>query len=268
MELKKMMSPFFFFLFLSYFTTPMVSTNRNIFILGGQSNMVGLGGVYTLPNSTTLVWDRVIPEECQPNPLILSFSSNFTWEKAIEPLHGDGIGPGIPFARSILDSNPEVEIGLVPCAIIGTSIAQWARGSDLYGKMLSRAQMAVFGGGEIRGLLWYQGESDAHLPNANYYKTSFQQFISDLRSDLMLPSLPVIEVAIISGGDQTSRDIVRDAQILTAAELDNVECVDAMGLQLGPDNLHLTTASQVQLGKMLADAYLTIGNVTSTPNNS
>ncbi|KAL8524336.1 hypothetical protein ACS0TY_014064 [Phlomoides rotata] len=160
--------------------------------------MVGLGGVYKLPNSTTLVWDGVVPEECQPNPLILSFSSNFTWEKAIEPLHGDGIGPGIPFARSILDSNPEVEIGLVPCASIGTNIAQWARGSDLYGKMLSRAQMAI----------------------------------------------------------------------QTAAELDNVECVDAMGRQLGPDNLHLTTASQVQLGKMLADAYLTIGNVTSTPNNS
>lgn len=39
-------------------------------------------------------------------------------------------------------------------------------------------------------------------------------------------------------------------------KIENVVCVDAKGLQLKEDNLHLTTEAQVQLGHMLADAYL------------
>jgi Carbohydrate esterase, sialic acid-specific acetylesterase len=38
--------------------------------------------------------------------------------------------------------------------------------------------------------------------------------------------------------------------------LPNLVCVDAMGLQLNSDHLHLTTNSQVKLGKMLAEAYI------------
>lgn len=38
--------------------------------------------------------------------------------------------------------------------------------------------------------------------------------------------------------------------------LPNVKCVDAKGLRLKPDKLHLTTMSQVQLGIRLARAYL------------
>lgn len=51
---------------------------------------------------------------------------------------------------------------------------------------------------------------------------------------------------------------VRKAQLET--ELENVHCVDAMGLPLEPDGLHLTTSSQVRLGHMIADAFLGIPN--------
>lgn len=47
---------------------------------------------------------------------------------------------------------------------------------------------------------------------------------------------------------------MREAQL--GMNLPNVKCVDAKGLPLEPDNLHLTTPSQVQLGEMLADAFL------------
>lgn len=36
----------------------------------------------------------------------------------------------------------------------------------------------------------------------------------------------------------------------------NVKCVDAKGLSLNPDKLHLTTMAQVHLGIKLAHAYL------------
>lgn len=46
-------------------------------------------------------------------------------------------------------------------------------------------------------------------------------------------------------------------EIQKGIELPNVVCVDAKGLQLREDNLHLTTEAQVQLGRMLAHSYLT-----------
>lgn len=49
-------------------------------------------------------------------------------------------------------------------------------------------------------------------------------------------------------------DEVRDAQF--GVDLPYVKTVDAKGLQAGYDYLHLTTASQVRLGQMLADAFL------------
>lgn len=53
----------------------------------------------------------------------------------------------------------------------------------------------------------------------------------------------------------TNLDIVRKAQLNTS--LPNVKCVDAKGLDLKfGDALHLTTSSQVKLGRMLADAFL------------
>ncbi|KAL3637026.1 hypothetical protein CASFOL_019325 [Castilleja foliolosa] len=38
--------------------------------------------------------------------------------------------------------------------------------------------------------------------------------------------------------------------------MENVITVDAMGLALQKDGLHLTTMSQVQVGNMLANAFL------------
>lgn len=53
-------------------------------------------------------------------------------------------------------------------------------------------------------------------------------------------------------------DAVRKAQLETG--LENVHCVDAKGLPLEPDGLHLTTSSQVRLGQMMVDAFLAIPN--------
>ena len=62
-----------------------------------------------------------------------------------------------------------------------------------------------------------------------------------------------LQVAIVPG-DNKYIEKVREAQL--GMEIPNVVCVDAKGLELEDDHLHLTTKSQVQLGHMLADAYL------------
>lgn len=56
----------------------------------------------------------------------------------------------------------------------------------------------------------------------------------------------------LASGIGPGLEIVREAQL--NLNLLNVKAVDAKGLQLKKDNLHLTTASQVILGRKLANA--------------
>ncbi|KAL8484154.1 hypothetical protein ACS0TY_026741 [Phlomoides rotata] len=126
--------------------------------------MVGEGGVNNI--NGTFVWDGIIPPDCRSNHRILRLNNDSLWEVAREPLHQgigqtlvSGIGPGMPFANSIL--KPGETIGLVPCAVAGTPIVDWMRGTRNYNRTLSRARAALsIGGGVIRALLWYQGEAD------------------------------------------------------------------------------------------------------------
>ncbi|XP_050159545.1 probable carbohydrate esterase At4g34215 isoform X2 [Malus sylvestris] len=237
---------------------------KSIFILAGQSNMAGRGGVVNDTTTGIATCDGVVPPECRPNPSVFRLNVNLTWVKASEPLHADidvektnGIGPGMAFANAVLANHSSTvgQIGLVPCAIGGTNITQWRRGSFLYNQMIRRAKASLQNGGSIRALLWYQGESDtASREDALSYKNRLETLFGDVRLDLQSPDLPIIQVALASGYEATLIEIVREAQL--GIDLLNVRTVDAKGLPLEPDGLHLTTPAQVELGKMLADAYL------------
>ncbi|XP_072992111.1 probable carbohydrate esterase At4g34215 [Typha latifolia] len=250
---------------------PPTTTEKQIFILSGQSNMAGRGGVRPdHHHHNHRYWDGVVPTECDPNPTILRLSAGNQWELARDPLHADidtsktcGVGPGMPFANALLprllspssSSSSPALIGLVPCAVGGTAIKEWERGSFLYNQMLRRARESCSNGsGELKAVLWYQGESDttsAHVAEA--YGSNMEKLIHDVRSDLGSPQLPFIQVALASG-DKPHIETVRKAQL--GIDLPNVVCVDAMGLSLNADHLHLTTESQVKLGGMLAQAYI------------
>ncbi|KAL8130930.1 hypothetical protein AgCh_007017 [Apium graveolens] len=158
---------------------------------------------------------------------------------------------GVYFGRN---HGIHVAFRIFPCAIGGTNISQWARGSQLYDQLVRRAGAALRDGGTLRAMLWYQGESDTDtLANAESYKDRFETFITNLRQDLVFPMLPVIQVALDSGPGPYVEE-VREAQL--GSKLPNVWCIDAKGLQLQADGLHLSSPAQVQLGKMLADAFL------------
>ncbi|PKI48065.1 hypothetical protein CRG98_031582 [Punica granatum] len=225
--------------------------------------MAGRGGVTNDTATGVTTWDGIVPPDCRPNPSILRLAANLTWMEAREPLHSDidynktnGVGPGMAFVHAILRA-AKLEfglVGLVPCAVGGTKITEWQRGTVLYDQMTRRAQAALRGGGRIRAVLWYQGESDTlEREDAELYKRRLEGLFVDLVADLQSPGLPIIQVALASKvGPYT--ETVRAAQL--GISLPNVRTVDAMGLPLEPGGLHLTTPAQVQLGKMLARALL------------
>ncbi|GAA0152352.1 esterase [Lithospermum erythrorhizon] len=252
-----MMFTFIWLMLLVYSIDSSISQINSVFILAGQSNMAGRGGVV---HETT--WDGYVPPQCQSNPSIFRLNAELTWVEAAEPLHKDidsnktcGVGPGMAFANSVVSRDPNIGvIGLVPCAVGGTNISEWRRGSHLYNQLMRRSNAALGSGGRIRALLWYQGESDTlNHQDAKLYKKRLTRLFNHLRSDLQLPSLPLIMVALASG-EGPFVEVVRQAQL--GNDLPYVKLVDAKGMALETDQLHLTTVSQVQLGHMLADAFL------------
>nr|KJB58573.1 hypothetical protein B456_009G215800 [Gossypium raimondii] len=174
----------------------------NIIILAGQSNMAGRGGVANETSTGIGTWDGVVPPQCQPNPSIFRLSADLAWVKAREPIHSDidarktdGVGPGMSFANAVLTKDPNFGVvGLVPCAVGGTTISQWQKGEFLYEQLVKRAEMAQQSGGVYRAMLWYQGEADTvNEEDVELYKGRLKTFFDDLRSDLHAPLLPIFQ---------------------------------------------------------------------------
>ncbi|KAB1208847.1 hypothetical protein CJ030_MR6G011283 [Morella rubra] len=222
--------------------------------------MAGRGGVVNDTITGIVTWDGIVPPQCQPNPFILRLSANLTWVLAHEPLHADidfkktnGVGPGMAFANAVLAKDPTFGvIGLVPCAIGGTKISKWGKGTFLYKQLVMRAAASFQYGGTIQALLWYQGESDT-VSEEDASPIRLCNFLN-LRHDLQSPTLPIIQVALASGRSVAFIDTVREAQL--GIDLLNLRTVDAKGLPLQPDTLHLSTPAQVRLGEKLAETYL------------
>lgn len=184
---------------------------KQVFILAGQSNMLGRGGV----TKTTLysgeemkVWDGVVPPESHPNPAVFRLDGELRWELAHEPLSYGiyctitcGVGIGMAFANRLLEIDPNFGVvGLVPSAAGGTSITNWSGDAynNPYKVLAKRAKFAIKNGGNLRAILWYQGETDTRWSrNAKNYKTHLQKFIHKIRNDLGLPLLPFYQVLLI-----------------------------------------------------------------------
>ncbi|AES87604.1 carbohydrate esterase plant-like protein [Medicago truncatula] len=236
--------------------------------------MGGRGGVVNDTTTGVATWDSVVPPQSQPNPSILKLNAHLEWVEAQEPLHEDidtlktnGIGPGMVFANHVLEKNLGFGlVGLVPCATGGTNISEWERGKVLYKNMMKRVKASLLDdGGNIQALLWFQGETDTvSLSDAQSYQTRVHKFFLDVRDDLQSPLLPIIQVALASGSGPYI-EIVRQAQL--GIDLLNLKTVDAKGLPLQPDGLHLSSTAQVDLGKMMADAFLQFVPSSSTNPN-
>src|SRR4051812_22254570 len=91
-----------------------------LFLLIGQSNMAGRG--------------KLGVEDVTTNPRIFMLKKDLTWALAKDPLHFDspraGVGLGSEFARVVLKANPKAKIGLIPCAVGGSSLASWKPGGE------------------------------------------------------------------------------------------------------------------------------------------
>ena len=230
-------------------TPPAKKDSFHIYLLMGQSNMAG--------RDTRTLASQV------DNPRVLALNPDGQWIIARDPLHPrqgriePGAGPGIPFALEMLKVDPKITIGLVPCAVGGTSLNHWVQGADLYEKTVSRAKLAA-PAGVIKGVLWHQGETDtANQKNAETYEARLTQMLKDLRVDLGLPNLPIVVGQLgefLTPEKYPYVDTVRAAIKHTPAVVAHVGYADSAGLGDKGDQLHFSADAQKEMGLRYAKA--------------
>jgi len=168
-----------------------------------------------------------------------------------------GAGLGLPFAVEMA-ARTGVPIGLVPCAHGGTSMEQWSpalkdrEGESLYGAMYRRVQAV---GGRVKGILWYQGESDANPKAAPVFLEKFENFVKAVREDFKQPDLPFYYVQIgrhVDKNNLAQWNDVQVAQLRAESEIPNSGMVASVDLQLD-DGIHVSTPDLKRLARRLAD---------------
>jgi hypothetical protein len=182
--MKSLYAVLLVFCFLSGYSQQQKETH--IFILMGQSNMSGYGEL--------LAEDKIPVDKVFLIPT--KGGEKYEWQPAAHPLHNrlssDRFGLGLPFAKAYLKTHPNVTIRLIPVAWGGAAIDQLSQGTDTYNDGINKALFAQKEG-EIKGVLWHQGESDTVTEElANTYEAKLHQLIKDIRTDLSIADLPFI----------------------------------------------------------------------------
>lgn len=226
----------------------------HLFLLAGQSNMAGRGIIEEI--------DRTA------HPRILALNSEGQWVPAVAPIHFDkkvaGVGLGKSFARSLVEADPDIRIGLIPAACGGSPISSWEPGgyhdqtkSHPYDDAIKRARLALEEG-VLKGILWHQGESDSKPEAARVYQEKLEDLIARFREELDAPELPFIIGQLGRFPERPWnewRERVNTAHINVADNDENAGFVSSAGLTPKSDNTHFDSKSLRTFGKRYADAY-------------
>jgi len=214
----------------------------------------------------------VEPEDTVPNPRVLTVNLDNEWVIAKEPLHLyqpklTGLDGGVSFARELLKHVPDsVTVGLVPCAVGGSPIQAWLgdsvfNGVQLFSNFREKAEMAMKYG-EVKGILWHQGESDAFDDKIPVYKEKLETVLSNMREFLGDDSLPVImgELGAYTRPEERQKNWnkINDLIRQVPEDLKNCYVVPTDDLDCNPDYVHFNNVSQRALGKRYADKFMVV----------
>ncbi|MCX7429312.1 MAG: PEP-CTERM sorting domain-containing protein [Planctomycetia bacterium] len=238
-----------------------VAAATKVFLLGGQSNMVGYGVVAELAPPYS---------ESQPNVNFWDSGSN-QWT-ALRGGFGKTaayFGPEMSFGATLKTLFPTDDIYLVKYAAGATNLAvNWnpdgtgttynafqstvnAALDDLRSKELSPT---------ISGMIWMQGEEHAEsLSLATAYGANLEHFIDTVRDQFNASDMRFVIGRITTCFDTHpagGNALVRAAQETVPAVVGNASCIDTDLLQIGSYAGHYGTQGQIELGIRFADEFV------------
>jgi hypothetical protein len=234
---------------------PAAPAGMQLFLLAGQSNMAGRG--------------EVADQDRTPHERVWMFNRDNRWTPAVEPMHFDkpiaAVGPGRAFGTAVAEANPAAHVGLIPTAVGGSPITSWEpgvlyreTGAHPWDDAIRRVRAAL-PQGELRGILWHQGESDGTDAAAPLYEARLRSLIARFRAEFGNPTLPFIigQLGRFEGKPWTAGyQQVDAAHQRVAADTPNVVFVSSDGLMDKGDQLHFSADAARELGRRYAEAYL------------
>ncbi len=229
--------------------------NLWVFLLAGQSNMAGRA--------------MVEPQDTIANQRIFTINSINDIILAKEPIHFyeptmTGLDCGLSFGKSLLKHVPDsISVLILPTAIGGSSIQQWIGDSIYRGvSLLSNFEEKVNLGskfGEIKGILWLQGEADANDENVMVYEKKMENLMTIFRDITKKDHLPIL-IAEIGGQFKYFENWKKINEQIKAYTLNDKfsRLVITSDLKDKGDKVHFNSKSQRIIGRRFAKSYLKI----------
>lgn len=232
------------------------SAATRVFLLAGQSNMVGVGEAsdlkapYDKPPANVKIWGGKGWKELGPG--VSNKPNRF--------------GPEIAFGHAMSKAYPDDEIYLIKYAAGGTALYNdWSpkEGGPQYKQFMSTAQAALKNLDEagvkysIDGMLWMQGESDAYEGQGAAYEENLTAFIKHMREAFKAKDLPFILGRILTHYDRPKGNNaqVRAAQLKVSEEMDRVAWFDTDDFDRFNAG-HYSSQGLIDLGKGFAETFL------------
>lgn len=238
----------------------------DLWVIAGQSNSAGYGrgAVYDPPELGIHLFRNSEQWALAAHPMNdATDTAHVVNRERANPAHS----PYLHFAR-LLKQQVHYPIGLIQTALGGSPLSAWnpteAGPAGLYHNMLHCIARA---GGAVKGVLWYQGESDAGPGLAESYAARFQAAVGAWRTALNQPTLPILTVQlnryclppdnVPANRAEMERawTLIREVQRQLARTMSQVAVVTTLDLPLS-DLIHTSPAGNLQLGERLARAAL------------
>ncbi len=251
------------------FSQPQDNDNKryDLYLLIGESNMAGRGYI----------------EEQDQIPLdkVYSLNKQMIWVRAADPVHFDKPNAGAGLARSfgieMSQNYPNSLIGLIPCAVGGTSIDHWEPGvmhertiSYPWDNMIKRLRFAMQYG-ELKGILWHQGEADSNPEKCFEYKQKLMALVNRIRAEAKNENIPFVvgelgKFFIKKNKEEHPEMRTPPATIVikntkeVVREFPKMGFVMSNGLESDGGNVHFNSESYRELGFRYAKTMIRVQN--------
>lgn len=170
------------------------------------------------------------------------------WQVASEKTVGQCSATGFFFAKN-LQRAVNAPIGIVVAAWNGSWIRQWMPGGMHYELML-RNELEPLIPFPIKGVVWYQGESDGMFARGYEHRFDLQAMIRDWREKWGAPEMPFLVAQLPHFGRYSLWYEIRDSQNWVARNERNVHVVPTLDLS---DLNDIHPPKKPELGKRLCD---------------
>lgn len=234
---------------------------KDLFLLIGQSNMSGRATIEAI-DTATLKGVSLLDSLGQWIPAKNPLNLHSTVRKEINM---QKLGPGYTFAKKLAQQQNAKPIGLIVNARGGTSSIEWLPDTilqfPLYNEAVRRAKQGIASGGQLKAIIWHQGETDIDYNLQSQHLKNIKKIVAGIRKDLNLPNLPFIagEVGKFKTNAERVNSIIRmfpdSIPYSTYVSSDNLGNMDSN---------HFNSTGQRTLGERYADAYIKMSGSTNT----